>query len=74
MKIFLVLPAYNESSKVIDDLLKKTTKYLPSSQIIVVDDGSKKPIVLGTEVVTIRHSINLGKGAALNHDGLRRSA
>lgn len=65
MKIFIVIPAYNEAKRVgtvIEEL--KDTK-LP---IIVVDDGSRDDTykeASGRNVICIRHKFNLGKGAAL---------
>lgn len=67
MKIFVVVPAYNEDKRiggVLDDLIK--TK-LP---VIVIDDGSKDKTnkVVSSykkKILNIRHKVNLGKGAAL---------
>jgi glycosyltransferase involved in cell wall biosynthesis len=68
MKIFVVVPLYNEK-KHISLVLKDIAKYnLP---VVVVDDGSgdgsglevKKAKVKNTTLLT--HKINLGKGAAL---------
>lgn len=64
-KIFIIVPAYNEQTvilRVIEDL--KTYPY----QIVVVDDGSHPSldkILLNKKVYLLRHSINLGQGAAL---------
>lgn len=65
MKIYIVIPAYNESKRIgaVLDALKKVK--LP---VIVVDDGSwdrtyeeaKK-----SRFIVLKHRINLGKGAAL---------
>lgn len=65
MKIFIVIPAYNEEKRinlVLQDL-KKT-----GMPIIVVDDGSTDKTFeiaekCGAQV--LRHKVNLGKGAAL---------
>ena len=65
MKIYIVIPAYNESyriEKVLKDLGKSG---LP---IIVVDDGSSDStsnIVKKHKVTLIKHKVNLGKGAAI---------
>lgn len=62
---WVVIPAYNESSRVID-VINDTKKYCKN--IIVVDDGSidnTYSIALKTNVKVLRHKINLGKGAAL---------
>lgn len=65
MSIFLVLPVYNEKTKIIDNLLNQISKHVPHSRIILVDDGSKKPINISANIILLRHDINLGKGAAL---------
>jgi len=65
MKIFIVIPAYNEEKrigKVIEDL--KKTKH----PIIVVDDGSEDDtykVSKKKKVQVFQHRINLGKGAAM---------
>lgn len=65
MKIYIVVPAYNEAKrigKVLRDL--KKTK-LP---VIVVDDGSKDKtyqVAKRYGFIVLRHGINLGKGAAM---------
>lgn len=65
MKIYVVIPAYNEARKigVILDELKKT-----KFPIIVVDDGSKDQTyqeACSRKVIVLKHKVNLGKGAAL---------
>lgn len=68
MKIFIVVPAYNES-KHISKVLKEITK--TGYPVIFVDDGSKDGTYkiarsLKTRNLTVlRHKINLGKGAAM---------
>lgn len=65
MKIYIVIPAYNEEKRlgvVLEDILKIK---LP---VIVVDDGSSDKtyeLAKRYKVLTIHHKINLGKGAAL---------
>lgn len=65
MKIFIVVPAYNEEKrigKVIEDI--KKTKY----PIIIVDDGSidgTYKVAKKKRVLVLQHKINLGKGAAM---------
>ena len=66
MNIFIVIPAYNEATR-IGSVLKKVQKYkLP---VIVVDDGSKDQTFdvasKQKKVTVLRHRTNLGKGAAL---------
>lgn len=66
MKIFIVIPAFNEMRRigvVLEDLKKV------NMPIIVVDDGSRdstyEKIKKHHRVAVIKHRINLGKGAAL---------
>ncbi len=65
MKTYILIPAFNESSR-IGDVLKSL---LPLNYpIIVIDDGSTDDtaqIVSGSPVLLIRHDVNLGQGAAL---------
>jgi len=65
MKIYIVVPAYNEA-KNIGQVLKDLGKTkLP---VIVVDDGSKDKtyeVAKKHKVTLLRHRVNLGKGAAL---------
>ena len=65
MKIFIVVPAFNEARRIGGVLsgLKKTK--LP---VVVIDDGSSDrtfEIVKKYKVTVLRHKINLGKGAAM---------
>lgn len=65
MKVFVIIPAYNEE-KHISDVIQKTKIY--ASDIVVVDDGSRDntyTTAKKTGVVTLRHVVNLGKGASL---------
>lgn len=62
---YIVLPSYNES-KYIGEVLDKVKKI--TSNIIVVDDGSRDDTYsIAKEKVqyVLRHTLNLGKGAAL---------
>lgn len=65
-KIYIVIPVFNESSviaQVIQDI--KKSGYM---HIIVVDDGSMDATYSNSRlegVVTLRHKINRGKGAAV---------
>lgn len=65
MKIFIVIPAFNETRRiegVLEDL-KKT-----DMPIIIIDDGSDDLTyekVKKYQITLLRHRINLGKGAAL---------
>jgi len=65
MKFAVVIPAYNESSRIKNVItsVKKITK-----NIIVVDDGSQDDtaqVAQNTGAIVLRHITNLGKGAAL---------
>lgn len=65
MKIFIVVPAYNEEKRIGEVLISLKKLKLT---VIVVDDGSSDKTfnVAGKHNVTaIRHKVNLGKGAAL---------
>jgi len=62
---WVVIPAYNEARN-IRDVVEGAKKY--SSNIIVVDDGSKDKTYYNarkTNAIVLRHIVNLGKGAAL---------
>ena len=65
MKVFIVVPAFNEGrrlSAVLDDLA--TTGH----QVVVVDDGSKdRTVAVGRRhgCYVLRHTFNRGQGAAL---------
>lgn len=63
---FVVVPVYNEGSA-LPALLSRVSRYVPGTNIIVVDDGST-PRVDPESVApakVLRHRINLGKGMAL---------
>lgn len=62
---FVVIPVCNEGKNIVKviESVKKITK-----NIIVVDDGSNDQtfsLVKKTKVLVLKHSVNLGKGAAL---------
>lgn len=65
-KVYIVIPAYNEApvlGKVIDEIRKNGFDH-----IIIVDDGSvdeTRTILQKKEVLSVRHSLNRGKGAAI---------
>ncbi len=65
-KTYIVIPAYNEESR-LPQVIQKIQKYLPLQQVIVVDDGSARPIsdFLPKKIHILRHKVNLGKGLAL---------
>jgi len=67
MKTIVVIPAFNEGNRIREVLFKTKDS---ADQIIVVDDGSsenKKVLSddISEKIITLRHGINLGKGAAL---------
>lgn len=66
MKVFIVIPAYNEASVIVD--VVKEVQGAGDYHIIVVDDGSYDKTygnaVSCSGIVTLRHKINRGKGAA----------
>ena len=60
-----IIPAYNEEEN-IANIVKKTKKYV--DYVIVVDDGSRDKtteVAKKAGAIVLRHTINLGKGAAL---------
>lgn len=64
-KIFVVIPCYNES-RVLRTVLESLAAY-PYS-LVAVDDGSKDDtwsIIQKLPVYGLRHSVNLGQGAAI---------
>ncbi|RLC30852.1 glycosyltransferase family 2 protein, partial [Candidatus Woesebacteria bacterium] len=65
MKIFIVIPAYQEEER-IGNVIRDVTK--TKFPIVVVDDGSKDntfKIASKYRVTALRHKVNLGKGAAM---------
>lgn len=68
MKIFVVIPLFNEKNHIVE-VLKGVSKYkLP---VIIIDDGSSDgsaSVVQNTRLnnlIFLKHKINLGKGAAM---------
>jgi len=64
MLYYVVIPAYNEAER-LPPLLEGLAAHVPLERVVVVDDGSREPLDLGTPVRLLRHHINLGKGMAL---------
>ncbi|MEJ2721468.1 MAG: glycosyltransferase family 2 protein [bacterium] len=63
----VVIPSYN-ADRHLAGVVERTARYVPLSQIIVVDDGSTDATLETAErsgAVVIRHPVNRGKGAAL---------
>src|SRR5215469_16586055 len=66
MKVFIIIPVYNESTVIID-IVKKVIKQ-GYKNIIVIDDGSTDGTYKNLEkekVILLRHVVNRGKGAAI---------
>lgn len=66
-QVWIVIPAYNESS-VIADVLCKLKENFKAEQIVVVDDCSvdlTASVVRENSCTLLSHPINLGQGAAL---------
>lgn len=64
-KTWIVIPAYNEE-KYLKTVLQKVLKYTPN--VIVIDDGSADgttTVAQSFPVYSLKHKVNLGKGAAL---------
>lgn len=64
-RIYIVIPAYNESKRITKVLEELVQVRLP---IIVVDDGSKDSTLERVKeypVIALQHKVNLGKGAAI---------
>ena len=69
MKLAIVTPVFNEEERILG-VLKRINNLKLDKKIIVVDDGSfdnSKEVVKNNfkDVLLLKHSINLGKGAAL---------
>lgn len=65
MKIYIVVPAYNEEKRIGKVLGELRTQKLP---VIVVDDGSKDNTfkeASKSKYLILQHRVNLGKGAAM---------
>lgn len=71
MKIAIVVPEYNEGTRVVDTV--KSILKLTKNLVIVVDDGSGDDsfdrltgeFMNNGQVAVLRHIINIGKGAAM---------
>lgn len=66
-RVSVVIPAYKAESS-IKSLLVGVAKHLPLNRVFVVDDGSPDQtsrIALAAGAQVLRHSVNRGKGAAL---------
>jgi glycosyltransferase involved in cell wall biosynthesis len=67
VKTLIAIPAYNEEAS-IGAVLKNLRDHHPVEHVIVIDDGSRdatSAIAKAAGVRVIRHSINLGVGAAM---------
>jgi glycosyltransferase involved in cell wall biosynthesis len=67
--ISIILPVYDEGSdslgQLLDQLIKVCTTFNNTTEIIIVDDGSKTPVSAPEGVQVIRHPYNMGNGAAV---------
>ncbi len=67
-QIYFVIPAYNEDSKIVQEVINKLHKN-GYYQVILVDDGSRKKLEdslsINSKTKILRHEINRGQGAAL---------
>ena len=69
-----MIPAYN-AAKTIKQVVVELQKCLPEILIIIVNDGSfdeTETILKELDVITIKHTNNLGKGTAIRN-GIRRA-
>lgn len=70
--VSVVIPTYNTEPKYLVAAVKSALAQTVPTEVIVVDDGSDKPVVLDISpsadrsVMVIRHEKNLGIAAALN--------
>jgi glycosyltransferase involved in cell wall biosynthesis len=72
VKVSVIVPAYNEEKNIpeILKMLVEVAKDLPSIEIIVIDDGSTDGTVnqverFSSDIKLVKHTKNIGKGAAL---------
>lgn len=64
--VYIVIPCYNEEAVVVRQAILPLLKY--GFTVILVDDGSRRDIfgeLSDLSIIYLRHSINLGQGAAL---------
>jgi len=79
MKVIAVIPA-RDAAATVGHVVRGILHVLPSSEVIVVDDGSTDATgerARGAGAVVVRHEANRGKGAALESgfdEALRRGA
>ncbi len=67
LKIAVLIPAYNAADTIVE-LVNRISDYLPQTEIIVVDDGSRDQtynVAKKTKAVVLKHQRNRGKGEAL---------
>src|SRR5258708_897088 len=65
MTTLIVIPCFNEASKIAETVAPLTAQ---GYQVVVVDDGSSdgtEAVLHALPVIHLRHAINLGQGAAL---------
>jgi len=77
-----MIPAYKAADTLVE-LVEKIEKYIPKSDILIVEDGSPDDTyqaAVATDAVVVQHEVNKGKGEALktgfkyalekNYDGI----
>jgi glycosyltransferase involved in cell wall biosynthesis len=67
VKRMILIPAYNEATR-LPDVLCKVAECAPGFEIVVVDDGSRDAtaaVAARADARVLRHPFNLGYGAAL---------
>lgn len=72
MKIFVIVPVFNEDKRVVS-VVKEILSYSQIDKVIIVNDGSidktlkeiKGNFLVNTRVILVSHLINLGKGSAM---------
>lgn len=63
--ILIVIPVYNESVKIVEELIREVILN-GFENICLIDDGSKNFIDIDNKnIIVLRHCINRGKGAAV---------
>lgn len=68
LKLYIVIPAFNEEA-VIQEVIKEIQSAVTNANIILIDDGSQDntyaKATLIKDVITLKHFLNRGKGAAV---------
>ena len=70
MKVSVIIPAFNQTAKLMRSLATLRAQSIPLHEIIVVDDGSKTPIESQPGIIVTRlerEPVHRGSSAAKNH-------